>query len=191
LHCIINILATEFLWFRLLVILEHFYGRYLNSLDPSLKWSEWTKEEDSRLEAAITKYGCCWSKVAEDVTPRTDCQCRKYASSINFFDENICFKNLSVLSCYPYLYMFVSLVRRWMVLHPEQALLLKEAKKKQRSQLSRNFVDRESERPVLPVNDLIPSQMVVPPSDVGAENLRRKRKRKSRYILFLFKFLFH
>lgn len=119
--------------------------RYLNSLDPSLKWSEWTTEEDSRLEAAITKHGCCWSKVAEDVTPRTDCQCRK----------------------------------RWMVLHPEQAHMLKEAKKKQRSQLSRNFVDRESERPTLAVNDLIPLQMVVPRSDVGAENLRKKRKRKS------------
>ena len=101
----------------------------------------------------------------------------------------ICFKNLSVLLCYPYLYIFVSLVRRWMVLHPEQAHLLKEAKKKQRSQLSRNFVDRESERPALAVNGLIPLQMVVPPSDVGAENLRKKRKRKSRYILF--KLLFH
>jgi len=71
-----------------------------------------------------------------------------------------------------------------MVLHPEQAHLLKEAKKKQRSQLSRNFVDRESERPALPVNDLIPLQMLVPPSAVGTENLRIKRKRKSRYILF-------
>lgn len=89
-HSIINTLATEFLLFRLLVeILERFYGRYLNSLDPSLKWSEWTEEEDLRLQAAVTKYGCCWSKVAADVPPRTDCQCRKYASSINFFDENL------------------------------------------------------------------------------------------------------
>ncbi|XP_061339078.1 transcription factor MYB3R-5-like [Gastrolobium bilobum] len=51
--------------------------RYLNSLDPSLKWGGWTKEEDLRLEAAIVKHRFCWSKVAEDVPPRTDSQCRK------------------------------------------------------------------------------------------------------------------
>ncbi|KAE9588245.1 hypothetical protein Lal_00003009 [Lupinus albus] len=51
--------------------------RYLNSLDPSLKWGGWTKEEDSRLKDAIGKHGFCWSKVAEDMPPRTDSQCRK------------------------------------------------------------------------------------------------------------------
>ncbi|XP_019436714.1 PREDICTED: uncharacterized protein LOC109343055 isoform X2 [Lupinus angustifolius] len=51
--------------------------RYLNSLDPSLKWGGWTKEEDSRLKDAIAKHGFCWSKVAEDLLPRTDSQCRK------------------------------------------------------------------------------------------------------------------
>ncbi|KAI4347239.1 hypothetical protein L6164_008067 [Bauhinia variegata] len=51
--------------------------RYVNSLDPSLKWGGWTKEEDSKLKAAIAKYGFCWSKIAEDIPPRTDSQCRK------------------------------------------------------------------------------------------------------------------
>lgn len=88
---------TDFLWFKVLVdFIEHSFARYLNSLDPSLKWGGWTEEEDLRLEAAITKYGYCWSKVAEDVPPRTDSQCRKYESSLNF-DENLCFKNISVL----------------------------------------------------------------------------------------------
>ncbi|KAI5441521.1 uncharacterized protein LOC127108559 isoform X2 [Lathyrus oleraceus] len=122
--------------------------RYLNSLDPSLKWGGWTEEEDLRLEAAITKYGYCWSKVAEDVPPRTDSQCRK----------------------------------RWKVICPEQVPLLQEARKRQRSLLARNFVDRESERPALTLNDFIPLQMLVPPSDVDAEKLQRKRKRKSRGI---------
>ncbi|KAL5079510.1 hypothetical protein RYX36_007931 [Vicia faba] len=120
--------------------------RYLNSLDPSLKWGGWTEEEDLRLEAAITKYGYCWSKVAEDVPPRTDSQCRK----------------------------------RWKVICPEQVPLLQEARKRQRSLLARNFVDRESERPALTLNDFIPLQMLVPPSDVDAEKLPRKRKRQSR-----------
>ncbi|ESW24690.1 hypothetical protein PHAVU_004G151600 [Phaseolus vulgaris] len=51
--------------------------RYLNSLDPSLKWGGWTEKEDLRLEAAIGKHGYCWSKIAEEVPPRTDSQCRK------------------------------------------------------------------------------------------------------------------
>ncbi|GAU16271.1 hypothetical protein TSUD_299030 [Trifolium subterraneum] len=121
--------------------------RYLNSLDPSLKWGGWTEEEDLRLEAAITKYGYCWSKVAEDVPPRTDSQCRK----------------------------------RWKVICPEQVPLLQEARKRQRSLLASNFVDRESERPplALTLNDFIPLQSDVSPSDVGAENLQRKRKRQT------------
>jgi myb proto-oncogene protein len=64
-------------------------------LDPSLKWGGWTEEEDLKLEAAITKYGYCWSKVAEDVPPRTDSQCRKYES----IQLTFCFKNLLVLLC--------------------------------------------------------------------------------------------
>jgi len=43
-----------------------------------LKWGGWTEEEDLRLEAAIAKHGYCWSKIAEEVPPRTDSQCRKY-----------------------------------------------------------------------------------------------------------------
>lgn len=66
------------------------------------------------------------------------------------------------------------------MLYPEQVPLLQEARKKRKSLLTCNFVDRESERPALSLNDFIPLQMVAPPSDVGAENLRRKRKRKSR-----------
>lgn len=91
-HFSISILATQNFYRVLVKVHEHSYGRYLNSLDPSLKWGGWTEEEDLRLEAAITKYGYCWSKVAEDVPPRTDSQCRKYVSSIKFFDENFVLK---------------------------------------------------------------------------------------------------
>ncbi|KAJ7970298.1 MYB family protein [Quillaja saponaria] len=51
--------------------------RYVNCLDPSLKWGGWTEEEDLALKAAIAKHRYCWSKVSEDVPPRTDSQCRK------------------------------------------------------------------------------------------------------------------
>ncbi|XP_021802956.1 uncharacterized protein LOC110747052 [Prunus avium] len=49
--------------------------RYVNSLEPSLKWGEWTEEEDSRLREAIAEYGYCWSKVAACVPRRTDNMC--------------------------------------------------------------------------------------------------------------------
>ncbi|MED6194868.1 hypothetical protein PIB30_032524 [Stylosanthes scabra] len=124
--------------------------RYVNSLDPSLKWGGWTEEEDSRLQDAIAKHGFCWSKVAEDMPPRTDSQCRK----------------------------------RFKVLFPDQAYLLQEARKKQKSLVAGNFVDRESERPNLTLNDFLPLPTLGPlPSgaadDDVDENLPRKRKRKS------------
>ncbi|KAK9929564.1 hypothetical protein M0R45_026658 [Rubus argutus] len=36
--------------------------RFVNSLEPSLKFGEWTEEEDSMLRAAIAGHGHCWSK---------------------------------------------------------------------------------------------------------------------------------
>ncbi|KAG5037274.1 hypothetical protein AAZX31_07G095900 [Glycine max] len=116
--------------------------RYLNCLDPSLKWGGWTEEEDLRLEAAVVKHGYCWSKIAEEVPPRTDSQCRK----------------------------------RWKVLCPEYVPLLQEARKKQRSIIGCNFVDRESERPAITLNDFLPLPAPAPKSDVGASNLRKKAK---------------
>ncbi|XP_027357663.1 uncharacterized protein LOC113866986 isoform X2 [Abrus precatorius] len=120
--------------------------RYLNSLDPSLKWGGWTEEEDLKLEVAIAKHGYCWSKVAEEVPPRTDSQCRK----------------------------------RWKVICPEQVPLLQEARKKKKSIVANNFVDRESERPALTLDDFLPLHMLAPKSSVGAApNHWKKRKRKS------------
>ncbi|XP_077238258.1 uncharacterized protein LOC143879651 isoform X2 [Tasmannia lanceolata] len=51
--------------------------RWLNALDPSLNLGQWTEEEDSKLKAAISEHGHCWSKVAAFVPPRTDSQCRR------------------------------------------------------------------------------------------------------------------
>ncbi|KAK8521386.1 hypothetical protein V6N13_077494 [Hibiscus sabdariffa] len=49
--------------------------RWVNSLDPALNMGTWTKEEDSRLEAAIEEHGYCWSKIAMCMSSRTDNQC--------------------------------------------------------------------------------------------------------------------
>lgn len=66
------------LWFEKIANSFDSYDRWVNSLDPSLSWSEWTEEEDSKLKAAIAEHGYCWAKVAARVPPRTDNQCRRY-----------------------------------------------------------------------------------------------------------------
>lgn len=50
----------------------------MNSLDPSLNWDAWIKEDDSKLRAAIGEHGYCWTKVATCVPGRTDNMCRRY-----------------------------------------------------------------------------------------------------------------
>jgi len=77
--------------------------------------------------------------------------------------------------------VFFSLNRRWKVLCPDQVPLLQEARKKQRSIIGSNFVDRESERPTITLNDFIPLRAIAAKSDIGASNLPKKRK--SRYSL--------
>lgn len=57
--------------------------RWVNCLDPSLNKGEWTKEEDSRLRAAIAEHGHCWSKVAAHLPSRTDNQCWRRWKALN------------------------------------------------------------------------------------------------------------
>ncbi|XP_047315933.1 uncharacterized protein LOC124919671 isoform X2 [Impatiens glandulifera] len=51
--------------------------RWFNSLDPSLNKGKWNEEEDSRLLAAMSEHGHCWSKVAASMPGRTDSLCRR------------------------------------------------------------------------------------------------------------------
>ncbi|XP_010506400.1 PREDICTED: snRNA-activating protein complex subunit 4-like isoform X2 [Camelina sativa] len=49
--------------------------RWVNCLEPNLNRGKWTKEEDEKLREAIAKHGYSWSKVASDLSCRTDNQC--------------------------------------------------------------------------------------------------------------------
>ncbi|KAL6647082.1 hypothetical protein ACP70R_014519 [Stipagrostis hirtigluma subsp. patula] len=50
--------------------------RWRNVLDPDIDLGEWRPEEDSRLLAAVSEVGPCWSKIAGVVIPRrTDNMC--------------------------------------------------------------------------------------------------------------------
>ncbi|CAL9226100.1 unnamed protein product [Arabidopsis halleri] len=56
--------------------------RWGNSLDPKLKFGKWTKEEDAKLREAMKEHGYCWSKVASDMSCRTDSQCARRWKSL-------------------------------------------------------------------------------------------------------------
>ncbi|KAK6920837.1 SANT/Myb domain [Dillenia turbinata] len=117
--------------------------RWANCLDPSLNMDEWTEEEDSKLKAAISEHGHCWSKVAACVPPRTDNQCR----------------------------------RRWKVLLPHEVPLLQEARKIKKVSFISNFVDRESERPSINIDDLLPLHVIYPVSEPLHHGHQKKRKK--------------
>ncbi|KAI3802289.1 hypothetical protein L1987_30419 [Smallanthus sonchifolius] len=51
--------------------------RWVNCLDPCLNMNEWTEDEDMKLKEAIKEHGCCWSRIAASIPPRTDSQCRR------------------------------------------------------------------------------------------------------------------
>lgn len=76
---------------------------------------------------------------------------------------------------------FYYITRRWKVLCPQEVRLLQEARKTRKAALISNFVDRESERPALGVNDFIPLPITGPVSDPEKMDQSRKHKRKSRY----------
>ncbi|KAE9461286.1 hypothetical protein C3L33_06807, partial [Rhododendron williamsianum] len=125
--------------------------RWVNSLDPSLRFGGWTQEEDSKLDAAVAKHRDCWSKVywskvAACVPPRTDNQCK----------------------------------RRWRDMHPVEWSWLQAARKIQNVALISNFVDRESERPALGPNDFIPLAITNAVAESENVNPSGKQKRKSR-----------
>ncbi|GFR15128.1 myb-like protein L, partial [Trichonephila clavata] len=50
--------------------------RYVNVLDPNLKFVQWTKKEDQNLISLIKKYGFGkWSKISKEMNGRTDNNC--------------------------------------------------------------------------------------------------------------------
>ncbi|KAG6330842.1 hypothetical protein ID866_8250, partial [Astraeus odoratus] len=51
-------------------------SRYQRVLDPSVKRTNWTPEEDARLRTAIAAYGRSWVDVAAAMPGRTNDQCR-------------------------------------------------------------------------------------------------------------------
>ncbi|GAN06465.1 hypothetical protein MAM1_0124d05949 [Mucor ambiguus] len=68
-------------WNRIAENIPHRTGiqcqaRWTEALDPAVRKGRWHPDEDKQLEAAITKYGCCWIRVASMIPTRTQRQCR-------------------------------------------------------------------------------------------------------------------
>lgn len=62
--------------------------RWRKSVQPGIRRSKWTQEEDDALRRAVTQLGMMWTKVAKMVPGRTDVQCRE--RWVNILDPEIC-----------------------------------------------------------------------------------------------------
>jgi len=63
--------------------------RWKNLLDPKLNKNKWTKEESFKLIESTVKHGAGkWSKISEELYPRTDNQCKRQFELIeSYYDE--------------------------------------------------------------------------------------------------------
>ncbi|CAN6209283.1 unnamed protein product [Urochloa humidicola] len=53
------------------------HERWSNILDPNIDLGKWRPEEDSKLLAAVSEFGPCWSKIATNIPGRNDNMCAR------------------------------------------------------------------------------------------------------------------
>lgn len=148
--------------------------RWKKSLHPSIKRKRsWSSEEDKRLKVAVTLFGTKnWRKIAQFVPGRTGTQClERWGNSLDpklkfgkwtkeedaklreaMKEHGHCWSK--VASCMPGR-TDNQCSRRWKSLYPHLAQLKKEARRLRKETTIGNFVDRESERPDLLVDDFL------------------------------------
>ncbi len=56
---------------------------YKKTLNPIIKQEKWTKEEDEQLKNLVDQYGENWTKIAKEMSGRTDHQCRQHYKTLN------------------------------------------------------------------------------------------------------------
>ncbi|CAG7887082.1 unnamed protein product [Brassica rapa] len=157
-------------------------NRWNKSLVPSRKRvgksnskeAKWSSEEDKRLRVALTFFGAKnYNKIAQFVPGRTQSQCRarwkdsldprlnfgswteeevtKYNEAVKEHGDS----NWSKVASHVYSRTSKQCSRRWETLNPHLKLLKKEALRLRREATIGNFVDRESERPLLVASDFL------------------------------------
>ncbi|CAO2820494.1 unnamed protein product [Amaranthus hypochondriacus] len=156
----------------------------------------WSTDEDKRLRVAVTLFGYkSWHRIAQFVPGRTQVQCRE--RWVNVLDPSLKhgewtkeedMKLKEAISEYGYCWSKIAgcvplrtdnqCRRRWKKLFPNEVPLLKAAKHIKEVALISNFVDRESERPALGMNDFVPLPITNSANETEKEKISRTRKRK-------------
>ncbi|KAJ0980441.1 hypothetical protein J5N97_008696 [Dioscorea zingiberensis] len=170
-------------------------NRWRKSILPERKVGRWSVDEDKRLKVAVMLFGAKnWNKIARFAPGRTQVQCRE--RWLNCLDPSLNLeawtaeedaKLLDAINMHGYCWSRVANCvpprtdsqcrRRWKVLLPHEVPLLQAARQIKQTALISNFVDRESERPLIGPNDFCPS---VNPPVAEKESSGRTRKRRPR-----------
>lgn len=82
--------------------------RWQKSINPAIRRSRWTPEEDEALKAAVEVYGIGnWNKIQKHIPGRTDMQCRERYT--NFLDPKLNHGRMTEEVCY-WIYHLISKV---------------------------------------------------------------------------------
>ncbi|XP_020258265.1 myb-like protein L, partial [Asparagus officinalis] len=170
-------------------------NRWLKTLNPERrKVGRWSVDEDKRLKVAVMLFGAKnWKKIARFAPGRTQVQCRE--RWLNCLDPSLKLeawtteeddKLKAAIDEHGYSWSKVATcvpprtdnqcMRRWKYLFPEEVSLLREARRLKKTVLISNFVDRESERPLIGPGDF--SSLVSTPAECG--NSSKGSKKRSR-----------
>ncbi|XP_072976256.1 uncharacterized protein [Typha angustifolia] len=150
-------------------------NRWRKSLIPGKrKVGRWSVDEDKRLKVAVMLFGAKnWYKIAQFAPGRTQVQCRERwhncldpSLNLHAWSAEEDSKLLDAISEHGYCWSKIATCipgrtdsqcrRRWKVLLPHEVPLLQAARQVKRTALISNFVDRESERPLIGPNDFTP-----------------------------------
>nr|VDD48950.1 unnamed protein product [Brassica oleracea] len=171
-------------------------NRWNKSLVPSRKRvgksnskeAKWSSEEDKRLRVALTFFGAKnYNKIAQFVPgswkdsldPRlnfgswTEEEVTKYNEAVKEHGDS----NWSKVAAHVYSRTSKQCSRRWETLNPHLKLLKREAMRLRREATIGNFVDRESERPLLVASDFL---ALAERSFESEPVLKKKRKTRSK-----------
>ncbi|CAH8346004.1 unnamed protein product [Eruca vesicaria subsp. sativa] len=180
-------------------------NRWKKSLVPSRKRvgksnskeAKWSSEEDKRLRVALTFFGAkSYHKIAQFVPGRTQSQCRaRWKDSLDprlnfgsWTEEEISKYNEAVeehgdsnwpkVASHVYTRTSKQCSRRWETLNPHLKYLKREAVRLRREATIGNFVDRESERPLLNTSDFLAlAERSFEPEPVLKKKRKARRKK--------------
>ncbi|XP_071691251.1 uncharacterized protein [Rutidosis leptorrhynchoides] len=174
-------------------------NRWKKTLNPLRKRvGKWDKDEDKRLKIAVRLFGAKnWNKIANFVPGRTQVQCRERwvncldpSLNMNEWTEEEDLKLKQAIEDHGYSWSRVAACipprtdsqcyRRWRVLFPHEVPMLQAARQLKKAMTLSNFVDRESERPDITVNDFITSPLLIESSTKVNEDNKISKNKKSR-----------